>query len=100
MNGGRLADSLSATDLRTVLERVILLLMKSVGAISGSTIVIDDSGKPVESAIITGELIHNHTTQHLRITLDRGLAGWVVRNRAAALVKGASKDERWMLRDT
>ncbi len=88
----------TALDLRTVLERVIFLSIKSVGAISGSIIVIDDNGKPVESAIITGDTIHNHTTQRLRVMLDHGLAGWVVRNRTSALVKDTSKDERWMQR--
>ena len=33
----------TALDLRTVLERVIFLSIKSVGAISGSIIVIDDT---------------------------------------------------------
>ncbi len=87
----------TALDLRTVLERVLFLSMKNVGAISGSLIVLDDNGKPVESAIITGEKVHNHTTQRLRVTLDRGLAGWVVRNRQAALIPDTSRDERWLL---
>jgi hypothetical protein len=69
----------SALEMRTVLERVLFLSMQNVGAISGSIIVLDDNGKPVDSAIITGDMVHNHTTQRLRDTLDRGLAGWVVR---------------------
>ena len=87
----------TALELRTVLERVLLLSMKNVGAISGSIIVLDDNGLPIESAIITGEKIHSHTTQRLRVTLDRGLAGWVQRNHQAALIPDTSRDERWML---
>ena len=89
----------TALDLRTVLQRVLFLSMKSVGAISGSIVVIDDNGKPVESAIITGATVHDHTTQRLRVMLDRGLAGWVVRHRTAALIADTSQDERWMLQD-
>lgn len=88
----------AALDLREVLERVLLLSMRTVGAITGSIIVIDDSGKPVESAIVTGEQVHRQTTDRLRVTLERGLAGWVVRNRQAVLVADTSQDERWLSR--
>ncbi len=88
----------AALDLRTVLERVLFLSMQNVGAISGSIIVLDDYGKPVDSAIITGDMVHNHTTQRLRDTLERGLAGWVVRERRTALIENTSLDDRWMPR--
>jgi len=88
----------TALDLRTVLQRVVFLSMRTVGAISGSIIVLDDKGKPVESAIITGDQVHDHTTQRLRITLEKGLAGWVVRNRQAVLVADTSRDDRWLPR--
>ncbi len=88
----------AALDLRTVLERVLFLSMKNVGAISGSIIVLDDNGQPVESAIITGTQVHDHTTQQLRVTIERGLAGWVIRQRKAVLVPDTSQDERWLRR--
>jgi NtrC-family two-component system sensor histidine kinase KinB len=88
----------TALDLRTVLQRVVFLSMRTVGAISGSIIVLDDNGKPVESAIITGEQVHDHTTQRLRVTLEKGLAGWVVRNRQAVLVADTTRDQRWLPR--
>ena len=88
----------SALEMRTVLERVLFLSMRHVGATSGSIIVLDDNGRPVESAIITGDQVMKNTTQQLRVTLDRGLAGWVMRNRIAALVKNTNEDERWMVR--
>jgi PAS domain S-box-containing protein len=72
--------------------------MKSVGAINGSIIVLDDQGQPVESAIITGDQIHEQTTQQLQVTLERGLAGWVIRNRQPALVDNTTQDERWLSR--
>ncbi len=87
-----------ALDMRTVLQRVVFLAMRTTGAISGSIIVLDDTGKPIESAIITGAQIHDHTTQRLRATLERGLAGWVVRNRQAVLIADTSLDDRWMAR--
>ena len=88
----------AALDLRTVLHRVLFLSMKSVGAINGSIIVLDDHGQPVESAIITGDQIHEQTTPQLQDTLERGLAGWVIRNRQPALVDNTTQDERWLSR--
>jgi NtrC-family two-component system sensor histidine kinase KinB len=88
----------SALDLRTLLERVLLLSMQNVGAINGSIIVLDDNGAPVDSAIVAGSTIHNHTTERLRDTLERGLSGWVMRERRAALVKDTNEDPRWMPR--
>ena len=38
----------SALDLRTVLNRVLFLAMKNVGASSGSIIVLDSNGQPIE----------------------------------------------------
>jgi NtrC-family two-component system sensor histidine kinase KinB len=88
----------TALDLRTVLQRVLFLAMKNVGAMSGSIIVLDDSGQPVESAIIHGASLHDQTTRQLRVTLERGLAGWVINNRQSALVNDTSRDERWVRR--
>jgi NtrC-family two-component system sensor histidine kinase KinB len=88
----------SALDLRTLLERVLFLSMQNVGAINGSIIVLDDNGNPVDSTIIAGETVLEHTTNRLLDTLDRGLAGWVVRERRLALVEDTSQDERWMPR--
>jgi NtrC-family two-component system sensor histidine kinase KinB len=88
----------SALDLRTLLERVLFLSMQNLGAINGSIIVLDDSGSPVASAIIAGSTVHDHTTQRLLETLDRGLSGWVRQNRQVALVENTSQDPRWMPR--
>ncbi len=88
----------AALDLRTVLQRVVLLSMQTVGAMSGSVIVLDDNGEPVESAIITGNKVLNHTTQRMRVTLEKGLAGWVARYRQTVLIHDTSQDTRWISR--
>jgi NtrC-family two-component system sensor histidine kinase KinB len=88
----------SALDLRTVLERILSLSMKNVGAINGSIIVLDDNGIPVDSSIITGKTIHNHTTERLKETLDKGLSGWVVNHGQVGVVEDTSRDSRWMPR--
>jgi len=88
----------SALDLRTVLERVLKLSMENTGAVNGSLIVLDESGEPFESIIIVGKQLIENTTEQLKLTLERGLAGWVVRNKQGVLIPDTSQDERWLRR--
>jgi GAF domain-containing protein len=88
----------SALDLRTVLQRLVYADMQHVGGERGSIIVLDDTGKPIDATIVYGKSLHENTTQQLRETIDRGLAGWVIRHRKAALVPDTSMDERWLRR--
>lgn len=88
----------AALDLRTVLQRLLFSAIQYVGGERGSIVVMDDSGKPVDATIVYGRQFHDHTTQQLRETVERGLAGWVVQNRKAALVPDTSKDDRWLKR--
>jgi NtrC-family two-component system sensor histidine kinase KinB len=88
----------TALDLRTVLQRVLFEAMRNVGGERASIVVLDDNGKPIDATIVYGQQFHEHTTQQLRDTVERGLAGWVVSNRKPALVPDTSRDERWLMR--
>src|SRR5215211_6456614 len=88
----------TALDLRTVLQRVLYEVMQNVGGERCSIVVLDDAGKAVDATIVYGKQVHEHTTQQLRDTMERGLAGWVIRNRKAVLILDTSKDERWLIR--
>lgn len=88
----------TALDLRTVLQRVLFEATQNIGGQRGSIVVMDDNGKPVDSTIVYGRRFHQDTTQQLRDTVERGLAGWVVRNRKPALVPDTSQDDRWLRR--
>ncbi len=59
---------------------------------------LDDNGKPIDSTIIYGKILREHTTQQLQETVDRGLAGWVIQHRKAVLVPNTSRDKRWIRR--
>src|SRR5512141_2869973 len=88
----------TALDLRTVLQRLLFAALQNVGGERGSIVVLDDMGKPVDATIVYGKQTHEHTTQQLRETVERGLAGWVISHRKSALVPDTSKDERWLRR--
>src|SRR5512146_30500 len=88
----------AALDLRTVLQRLVMAAMQHVGGERGSIVVLDDTGKPIDATIVYGTELHVDTARQLRDTVDRGLAGWVIRHRKAALVPDTSMDERWLRR--
>ena len=88
----------SALDLNTVLTRVLFLSTSNVQAERGSVIVMDERQQPVAAAIIVEGRLTPHTVDQLKSTLEQGLAGWVVRNRQAALVPNTSQDARWLRR--
>ncbi len=88
----------AALDLRTVLQRLLFAALQNVGGERGSIVVLDDAGKPIDATIVYGKSLHEHTTQQLRETVDRGLAGWVIQHREAVLIPDTSKDERWLKR--
>jgi PAS domain S-box-containing protein len=87
----------SDLDLHTVLGRVLSLSSKYVGAERASVIVLDDL-RPVDAATIVHDRLMPQTVEDLRGILDQGLAGWVVRNRQAAMLSDTSRDERWLHR--
>jgi len=88
----------TALDLRTVLQRVISAAIQNVGGERGSIVVLDDNGKAVDSTIVFGKRFRDDTTHQLQDIVDRGLAGWVVRNRKPAMISDTSTDDRWLKR--
>jgi PAS domain S-box-containing protein len=88
----------TALDLRTVLQRVLYEAIQNVGGERCSIVVLDDAGKVVDATIVYGKQIHEHTTQQMRETMERGLAGWVIQNRKGVYVPDTSKDDRWLMR--
>ncbi len=90
----------STLDLTVVLQRVLALSMRTIGAVSGSIIVVNDEGKPVESTIIYEDNVLDHSTAQIGAIIKDGLAGWVMENRQPALVLNTSRDDRWVKSST
>lgn len=89
----------TSLDLRIVLQRVLSLSLETMEGSNGSIIVLDQHGAPLDAAIVVDGEIFEDTLERLKDTLESGLAGWVVQNRQAALVKDTGQDERWITRD-
>lgn len=88
----------TSLDLHTVLPRVLLLSVHNLNAERGSLIVLDEKQKPLDAAIVVNDQLIQHTVERIQATLEQGLAGWVLRERKAALVPDTSQDARWLRR--
>jgi len=89
----RLSASL---DLDKVLGDILALTIPSVGATSGSIIVLDESGQARRHTLIRKEPATLVTKQAVAQVLDKGLASWVIRHKEGAIVFDTVDDERWL----
>jgi D-sedoheptulose 7-phosphate isomerase len=86
-------------DLRTMLDRILLLTLQNMGAASGSIVVLDEEGAVIEGALAYDGEVQNRPPQQLTEIVTQGLAGWVVENRQGALIPSTQDDPRWLSRD-
>jgi len=86
----------SSLDLDKVLSDILALTISSVGATSGSIIVLDESGQTCRHTLIREELATPVTEQVVARVLDKGLAGWVIQRKEGTIVFDTKGDERWL----
>jgi D-sedoheptulose 7-phosphate isomerase len=89
----------SKLDLHDLLSRILSLTVEFVGAAGGSVIVLDEDGEVVDGALAYAGQIQDKSTDQLNDTVHKGLAGWVIENRQAALVTNTKEDPRWLPRN-
>jgi hypothetical protein len=88
-----ISHEIAATlDLPQILQRVLSLAVDNIGATSGSIIVMNNQGEPIESALVYKGEILDHSTKQLGQLIQKGLAGWVIQHQKAALVPDTSQD--------
>ncbi len=85
-------------ELRKVLANVLTLSTENMNAERASLVVLDNSGQPVDAAIIYNGSLIPHTMDQMRDVVTSGLAGWVLKNRKPALINNTQQDERWLVR--
>ena len=85
-------------NLRDLLRRILRLTLVNMGATSGSIVVIGETGRVVEGALVYNGIYQTNAHQHFAEVVERGLAGWVVENRQAALIPNTREDPRWLPR--
>ncbi len=85
----------SRLELRELIENILRLTAESVGAENSSLILVNDLGQVYDAAlVVNGDLVANAATQ-LGPQLERGLAGWALRQKQIIVVPDTASDPRW-----
>jgi PAS domain S-box-containing protein len=82
-------------NMQELLSRVLKATVENSQANTGSVIILDEQGGVLYSALMMEGAFQPDPQRQIAATLDSGLAGWVVRNRQAALIEDTTKDSRW-----
>ncbi len=86
----------SSLMLRAILQQALKIANQMVSAEEGSFLLLDTDGKVIESILSRGVTMRENKQHAIGTVLDRGLAGWVYRNRQVGLVSNTAEDERWV----
>ena len=81
--------------LPELLPRLLKETVETTQANTGTIIVFAEKGYVLHSALMTEGRFEPDPNKALATTLDRGLAGWAVKNRQAVLIPDTSRDARW-----
>jgi PAS domain S-box-containing protein len=82
--------------LRGLLQQTLSIARRLTQAEDGSLFLLDESGVVTESILARGATIRSQKQRLIGEVLNKGLAGWVVRNRQVGLITDTIDDERWL----
>ena len=85
----------SRLELRELIERILRLTSESVGAENSSLILISEVGQVYDAALIVNGALVSDAASQLGPQLERGLAGWALRQKQSVLVPNTASDTRW-----
>lgn len=85
----------SSLDLDAVLQRVLMATIGTMDTPHGSLYVFDDLGYVSHRLLIRDWQVQEKESIPVDVVVEKGLAGWVIRNQQAALVSNTALDERW-----
>jgi sigma-B regulation protein RsbU (phosphoserine phosphatase) len=98
VNGILSADKVvAAFQAQSALFETIDISIELTGAELGSLVLLDSDGAVIESILCRGEISPEVSTTLIDSVFEKGLAGWVMRNREIGLVNDTQKDDRWFI---
>ena len=86
----------AGVNLRDLLKRTLGTVVQAASADSGSIILLDERGTPREACLAYNGEIWHQNSPHVANLATNGLAGWVLKNRKAAIVPSTLDDPRWL----
>lgn len=88
---------LESFDLQDALENSVKIASHYTGAETGSLFMLDESGHIRDSWLAKqGMSVQKREAIQSKV-LDKGLAGWIRKNRQAVFIPDTEKDERWLI---
>ena len=84
------------TNLQDTLQNVLNVAATLTGAERGSLFLLNPAAEVTHSLLTYGGITPDAQQGIVRRVMDRGLAGWVVRNKQAVLIANTAQDERWL----
>ncbi len=82
----------------SLLEVTLQFVLDSLGATSGSLVLLDEDGSIKMGSVIFAGQPCKLPDESFRAVIDQGLAGWVYKNRQPVLVSSTLEDARWLQR--
>jgi sigma-B regulation protein RsbU (phosphoserine phosphatase) len=82
--------------LKVTLQETLDVSSKMAGAEKGSLFLLDSNGAVTDSILTQREAAEETRKKLIGNVLDKGLAGWVNRNRQVGLIIDTENDERWL----
>jgi sigma-B regulation protein RsbU (phosphoserine phosphatase) len=89
----------SATErevLKAALQTTLDVATDQTKSEKGSLFLLEPSGKVVDAILSRAEVTSEQRKNLIGNVLDKGLAGWVIRNRQMGLILDTEKDNRWL----
>lgn len=93
----RIAKLLTSLDLDDVLSETLTLLADAVGAERGSFFLLKEGSRTAHRVLTRRNLPPERESIVVDHVLETGLAGWVYRNKKAAIVNDTFTDDRWVI---
>jgi D-sedoheptulose 7-phosphate isomerase len=95
----RISEELSQSkEIPNLIHRTLELALSCVGATSGTIMALNEAGDIIQASLAYRGEVRFQDPGQLAAIVTEGLAGWVMRNRQAALVKSTRDDPRWLRR--
>src|SRR5579859_3327094 len=90
----------SEADSGRVWQGILQLSVERMGASGGAVLVLDELGTVIDGTVAYNGSVHNSAARQLTETAEKGLAGWVIEHRQAAMVPNTLQDPRWWQRSS
>lgn len=85
-------------DIHSLSEHILRLSIENLGAISGCMILMDDDGGMIDHCLIFRGEPCEPEEGTLGDVVEKGLAGWVLKNQQPTVVRSTQEDSRWLRR--